>query len=57
VAEIIAERGLNCRLQRCGVRKTPDGVCGSQDFLHALHGLSSASLVETVLQTLGAART
>ncbi len=29
VSEIIAEQGLNCRVIRCGVRTTPDGLSGS----------------------------
>ena len=57
VSEIIAEKNLDCRLVRCGVRRIPPGVGGSQDFLHGLHGLSSASLVETARRALGAAGT
>lgn len=52
VAEIVADRGLPCRLLRCGVRKTPDGVSGSQSFFHTLHGIWSGALVETVLRSL-----
>ncbi len=52
VAEIVAERGLPCRLLRCGVRTAPDGVSGSQSFFHARHGIWSDALVETVLRAL-----
>jgi transketolase len=52
VAEVIAERGLSCRLIRCGVRSIPNGTTGSQSYLHQVHGLSSDALVETALQTL-----
>jgi transketolase len=52
VAEVIAERGLNCRLARCGVRSVPDGVSGSQRFLHHAHGLSCEALVKTAQATL-----
>jgi transketolase len=53
VAEVAAERGLGCRVLRCGVRATPDGVCGSQAFLHRTHGLSRDALVATALGALG----
>ena len=53
VAEVAAERGLGCRVLRCGVRTTPDGVCGSQSFLHRTHGLSCDALVATALGALG----
>lgn len=46
-AEVIAEQGLDCRLTRCGVDRTPDGITGSQQYLEHEHGLSSESLVET----------
>jgi transketolase len=46
VAEVIAERGLGCRLIRCGVERPPDGLCGSDRYLRELHGLSSRALVE-----------
>jgi transketolase len=52
VAEVAAERGLGCRVLRCGVRATPDGVCGSQGFLHRTHGLSRDALVATALGAL-----
>jgi transketolase len=52
VAEIIAEEGIGCRLLRCGVRRAPDGLSGSQEFLHGVHGLLSDSLVETALKAL-----
>jgi len=49
VAEVIAEEQLACRLVRCGVRRGPDGVSGSQSWLHHSHGLSNAALVDAVL--------
>jgi transketolase len=52
VSEVVAERGLDCRVIRCGVRNTPNGNSGSQDYLHQLNGLSSKDLVETVIQAL-----
>jgi transketolase len=53
VAEVVAERGLGCRVRRCAVRRTPDGVSGSQRFMHELHGLSREALAATALEALG----
>jgi transketolase len=52
VCETVAEHGLDCRVLRCGVRTSPDGVIGSQQFLHRVHGLTSEALVESALQAL-----
>ena len=49
VAEVIAERGLRCRLVRCGVDALPKGISGSQHYLHERYGLSAARLVEAAL--------
>lgn len=56
-AEIIADKGLGCRLLRCGVREAPEARGGSQEFLHGLHGLSRDSLVATAKHALSLART
>ncbi|HEY6187696.1 MAG TPA: transketolase C-terminal domain-containing protein [Pyrinomonadaceae bacterium] len=52
VCETVAEQGLDCRVVRCGVRRSPDGVVGSQQFLHHVHGLTSRALVESALEAL-----
>lgn len=52
VAEVIAERGLGCRLVRCGVRSTPDGISGSQAFMHSVHSLSADGLRATAMAAL-----
>jgi transketolase len=52
VSEVVAEQGLDCRIVRCGVRTTPDGVVGSQQFLHRVHGLTSEALTDAALQAL-----
>jgi len=52
VSEVIAERGLRCRVVRCGIRTTPNGVSGSQGYLHRMHGISCEMLVNTALQVL-----
>jgi transketolase len=49
VCEVAAEHGITCRVIRCGVRSTPNGVAGSQDYHYRLHGLSADALVQTVL--------
>ncbi len=58
VAEVVAERGLSCRLVRCGVRSAPDGRSGSQDYYHRVHGLNAAAIADAAwrgLQTVGPA--
>ncbi|HEX8137149.1 MAG TPA: transketolase C-terminal domain-containing protein [Pyrinomonadaceae bacterium] len=52
VCEVVAEQGLDCRVVRCGVRQTPEGVVGSQQFLHRTHGLTSEALEDAALQAL-----
>ncbi len=53
VAEVVAERGLGCRLVRCAVRTPPDGRSGSQAYLYGRHGLSAPAIVEQALAALG----
>jgi transketolase len=50
VAEVIADRGLGCRLVRCGVREATGGRCGSQAYLLEAHGLSRRGLVRAALK-------
>jgi transketolase len=52
VAEVIAERGLDCRLVRCGVGSLPSGITGSQRYLHHLYGISAEKLVETAVEAV-----
>lgn len=52
VAEVIAEDGLRCRLVRCGVHRTSEGVSGSDRWLADHHGLSVESLVATARSAL-----
>lgn len=52
VSEVIAERGLRCRVLRCGVKTMPNGISGSQGYLHRASGLSSETLVATALHAL-----
>jgi transketolase len=52
ISEVIADHGLACRVIRCGIRKRPNGITGSQLYLQDLHGLSAKALAETVLHSL-----
>lgn len=52
VSEISAEHGLPCRVVRLGVRKNPDSVTGSVDYLLRANGLSSADIVEAATKAL-----
>jgi len=52
VSEIVAERNLDCRVVRCGVKTMGNGISGSQSFLRNLHGISSQELVKTALREL-----
>jgi transketolase len=56
VAEIIAERGLGCRLIRSGVRGLPIGDTGSRDYLFERHGLAGERLADAVVQAMSSAR-
>lgn len=53
VCEVVAERGLRCRVARRAVRTTPDGLSGSQRYMHAAHGLDRDALVAAVREGLG----
>jgi len=55
VCEVVAERGLRCRVVRCGARTTPDGRSGSQRWLAERHGIGRAALGEAALAARGAA--
>jgi transketolase len=52
LAEVIAERGLECRLVRCAVKELPCGATGSQAWLHHKHALSAPELVRVALQAM-----
>jgi transketolase len=50
VAEVIAERGLRCRLVPAGVERQPLGASGSREYLHDLLGLSPERIAAAVLE-------
>ena len=55
VSEVVAENGIACRVERCGVRHGSNGIGGSENFLNNLHGISSARIAERVRAVLAAA--
>jgi transketolase len=52
VAEVAADKGLGCRVVRCGVNTTPDGVSGSQRYLEQRHGISHEAIVQAAIAQL-----
>jgi transketolase len=54
LAEVIAGRGLRCRLTRAGVDRMPRGRVGSQAHLEDRFGLNAEHLVATVDEALTA---
>jgi transketolase len=52
VAEVIAERGLGCRLVRAGVAQMPRGATGSPAYLYEQAGLSATQIARTAADTL-----
>ena len=52
VSEVAADLGLGCRVLRCGVRRPPDGVTGSQDYLHRAHGLCADQIAAAARDAL-----
>lgn len=57
VAEIIAEKGLRCRLVRCGVKVLPDGITGSQAYMQRRYGLSPEQLAQDAQEALCLSKT
>ncbi|OGS11152.1 MAG: 1-deoxy-D-xylulose-5-phosphate synthase [Elusimicrobia bacterium RIFOXYA2_FULL_58_8] len=53
VAEVIAERGLHCRLLRRGIKDMPAGFSGSEEYMNRSCGLDRGSLAEAALKLAG----
>ncbi len=53
-AEVIAERGIRCRLVRCGVATMPTGRVGSQPYFHERFGLTAEKLAARARNALEA---
>jgi transketolase len=56
VAEVIAERGVACRLIRAGADAAPVGLAGSLGFMQAQLGISPQRLADRILEALRSAR-
>ncbi len=52
VCELVADEGLDCRVERCGVARLEPGVSGSEAFMLDQHGLSAAKLEQTALRLM-----
>jgi transketolase len=52
VAEVMAERGVSCRLLRKAVEVVPRGLTGSPEYLHETLGLAAPQLAESVVAEL-----
>ena len=50
--EVVAERGLDCRVIRCGLTEVPRGVTGSRDALYRHYGLAAANVAQAVLDQI-----
>ncbi|MGH9632995.1 MAG: transketolase family protein [Bryobacteraceae bacterium] len=56
VCEMAAEGNIRCRVVRCGVAAVPDGITGSQSYLHQRYGISGTAVAERVIAELGTGR-
>jgi transketolase len=56
VAEVIADHGLSCRLQRRAVGAMPRGMTGTASFMNDAHRLSATAIALSATSELGAAR-
>jgi transketolase len=50
VSEVIAQNDLNCKLTRCAIERTPEGLIGSQSYLYNEIGISKGKIVEKALK-------
>lgn len=52
VAELIAEGGIDCRLQRCGVFAAPDAVSGGEAHMNQRHGIDRENIARLLRKAL-----
>jgi len=52
VSEVVAERGIGCRVLRRGMTTLPSGATGGPEYLHDLHRLSGRHVADAVLAAL-----
>jgi transketolase len=55
VSELVAERGLGCRVIRAGVAAMPRGRSGSPGYLHETNRLTPSALVKRVVEAMALA--
>lgn len=48
ISEIIAEHGLNCTMIKCGIRNVPNGLCGCQNYIYDMYGLTGERISAVV---------
>ncbi len=48
ISEVVAGNGLNCQVHRLGVKKSADGVAGSEKNMNHIHGISASAISATV---------
>jgi len=51
-SEVIAERGIPCRLRRCGIQFMPSGVSGDETYMNHAHGLSAERIAQAAMAAL-----
>lgn len=54
ICEVVAENNLNTRVIRAALKESPDGLTGSQNYLHEKYGISRDKIVETARDAVGA---
>jgi transketolase len=52
ISEVIAQNDLNCKLTRCAIERTPEGLIGSQSYLYNEIGISKDKIVEKALKVV-----
>jgi transketolase len=53
VSEVVAEHGLGCRVVRCGIQESFNGISGSTAYMNDTYGLSRSALAARVISELG----
>lgn len=56
ICEVVAERGIRCRVVRCAVDRVPDAFSGSSRSLVLSHGLGRDAIAERALSALGSGK-
>ena len=52
VCEVVAERGIGCRVVRCGVQTTSRSQTGSEKYFHRVHRLTREAVAKTAQEVL-----